>query len=75
MHMAPHQLIQQTPHGQLMVSGSQPTQLSTGGLVTTPTPMMLVQSGMGPTQPGAMYSHVQVAGVMPQSSGKGTDVV
>lgn len=49
MHMAPHQMIQQTPHGQIVVSGSQPPpQLSTtpGGLVTTPPPMMLTQSGM-----------------------------
>lgn len=69
--MTPQQLIQQTAHGQIMVSGTQPPQLSTtpGGLVTTPSPMMLVQSGMTPqvqAQPGGMYSHLQVAGVMPQ---------
>lgn len=76
MHMAP-QLIQQSavPHGQLMASGSQP-QLSTT-LVTSPAPVMFMQSGMSgmsPTAPGGvpgMYPpHVQVMPQVGQSPGK-----
>ena len=49
---------QQLPHGQIIVSGSQP------GLVTTPPSVMVMQGAQGP-----MYPHMQVAGVMAQGQG------
>lgn len=62
--MHPHQLVQATPHSQIIPSVSQ-SQLSTG-LVTSPATMLMQQQGglSQPQPPGVTYPHMQV---MPQT--------